>query len=87
MKSTERQLRIRKIANNFITMPCLTISVIMLLLTPALMWGLLAGFNFLVMMMNFSIISQLQNTINGVEISSEKARQQRVKDLYGGSDE
>ena len=87
MEQLKEQLRMRKFANNFITIPCLMLSAVMLIIAPNPLWMIIAAFNFILMLMNFSLINTMENSIASGEESSEKMRQRRLKELYGESDE
>lgn len=87
MKSIEHELRTRKIANNFITIPCLVISVIFSLFSFTPLWAILVVFNFLTMILNFSIIRKLENSIIVINNYHEKKRKQKIKELYGENNE
>jgi len=78
-----RQLRVRRFANNFITIPCLTISIVMLFVQPNILWVILAGFNMFTMMLNWALIRMLERQILSAEAHSEADRKKKIEELYG----
>jgi len=83
LDSLVRQLKIRRFANNFITIPCLVISVTMLFIQPNILWTALTGFNIFTIGINRLLIRILKRQILSIEAEEEANRKQKVEELYG----
>jgi ABC-type bacteriocin/lantibiotic exporter with double-glycine peptidase domain len=83
LESLVRQLKVRRFANNFITIPCLLISIAMLFIQPTILWVILAGFNLSAMGLNWVVIRMLERQILSAEGQSEADRKKTIDELYG----
>ena len=76
----KRQIKWVSISNNYVTLPCLVLSLVMLIATTSSIWLLLAVFNLFIYLINKSTVRRYESMLHAAQ---ELKRKIRVDELCG----